>query len=168
MGQKIATTYNSWTPTATADATNLVNATYQGLQGGVSTQRTTIREVFLGGVATASAPSLMVLARDSQVGATPTATTGHKIAVIDGSAVLIANPPVQFDKTVTTLPQRSSTLGLLSLGFNAFGGIIRWVAAPGEEITMIGAAASFGESSLSAFTGGTPGLLNSHLLLETE
>src|SRR5690242_4751323 len=139
MGQKIAATFASWTPVATADTTNLANSTYQGLQGGVSTQRSTIKEVFLGGVATASAPTLMVLARDSQVGATPTKSAAHKIAVIDSSAVLIANPPVAFDLTVTTLPQRSSTLGLLSLGFNAFGGIIRWVGAPGEEITMIGA-----------------------------
>ena len=164
MGQRISSNEVSWTPTATADTTNLTDTTYHGLQGGVSTQRMLLREVQMGGVATASAPTLMMLARDSTVGGT---LSVGRAAVMDAAAVLIANPPVTFN-TATTKPQRSSTLSMLTLGFNAFGGIVRWVGAPGEEITTLGAAASLGEMSLSAYTGGTPGLMNTHILLEVE
>ncbi len=69
--------------------------------------------------------------------------------------------------SATTDPQRSSTLKLLNIGFNAFGGIYRWVAAPGEEISIVGNTASLGEVSLSAFTGGTPGAMGSHIIYET-
>lgn len=147
-----------------ADTTNMTDTGYHAVQGGVSTQRSTIREVYMGGVATASAPSQMLLGRDVVVGGT--LSVGLAV-VLDGSAVLIANPPVCFN-TATTKPQRSSSLVLLALAFNAFGGIVRWVAAPGEEATMYGAAASVGEASLTAYTGGTPGLMQSHILLETE
>ena len=70
----------------------------------------------------------------------------------------------------STLPQRSNaaTSARLALTLNAFGGIVRWVAAPGEECTTYGAAASVGEVSLTAYTGGTPGLMQSHIALETE
>lgn len=166
MGQRLSSQEVSWTPTATADTTDLADTTFHAIQGGVSTQRLVIREVYMGGVATASAPALMIFARDSQVGSG--SLTVGRMAVIDAAAVLIANPPVTFNTAATNQPQRSSTLSMLTLGFNAFGGIVRWVAAPGEEITTLGASASLGELSLSAFTGGTPGLMNSHVILEVE
>ena len=46
------------------------------------------------------------------------------------------------------------------------GGIVRWVAAPGEEPSTIGNTASLGEVSLSAFTGGTAGLTGAHIIYE--
>lgn len=166
MGQRLSSLEQSWTPAATADATNLPDTNFHCLQGGVSTQRNIIREVFMGGVATSSSPSLMLFARDSQVGSG--SLTVGLTTVIDAAAVLIANPPVTFNTAATNQPQRSSSLQCLALGFNAFGGIVRWVAAPGEEITTSGASASLGELSLSAFTGGTPGLMNSHFIFEVE
>ncbi len=63
----------SWTPVAVADATNFTNAGYMALQGGSSTQRVGISEIFMGGQAGASAACNMVVARDSIVGATLTA-----------------------------------------------------------------------------------------------
>lgn len=159
---KIAT----WTPTAVADATNYTDNAYQGLMGGSTTQKLTISELYMGGQAGASAPSIMLLSRDSTVQATPTAlTTGQSDAAFDPSTAALAAPPVAFTAS-TTKPQRSATLGLLNLSFNAFGGIIRWVAAPGEEIGVLGNTASLGEVSLGAFTGGTPGLLGSHIIYE--
>jgi len=56
---------------------------------------------------------------------------------------------------------------LLNLSFNAFGGIVRWVAAPEEVIDIVGNTASLGEVSLSAFTGGTTGLLGAHMIYES-
>jgi hypothetical protein len=60
-----------------------------------------------------------------------------------------------------------TTLGLLNLSFNAFGGIVRW-AAPDEHgvLRMLGNTASLGELSLSAYTGGTPGLMGAHIIYE--
>jgi hypothetical protein len=140
---------------------------YMALQGGSSTQRTKIQEVFMGGQASSSAPTLMTLARDSTVGATLTAlTTGQSDGPLDPATAALASP-VQPFTAATTEPQRSSSAGRLNLSFNAFGSIVRWVAAPDEEFWMLGNSASYGEVSLSAFTGGTPGLMGSHLIYET-
>lgn len=158
---------STWTPTAVADAANYTDNGYQGLMGGSTTQRLDILEVYMGGQAGASSPSIMVLSRDSTVQATPTAlTTGQSNAAFDPATAALAAPQVAFTAS-TTKPQRSATLGLLNLSFNAFGGIVRWVAAPGEELKMLGNTASFGEVSLGAFTGGTPGLMGSHIVYET-
>jgi hypothetical protein len=157
---------STWTPTAVADTTNMTDNGYQGLMGGSSTQKLTLLEVYMGGQAGASSPSIMLLSRDSTVQATPTAlTTGQSDAPFDPATAALAAPPVAFTAS-TTKPQRSATLGLLNLSFNAFGGIVRWVAAPGEEIGILGNTASLGEVSLSAFTGGTPGLMGSHIIYE--
>lgn len=156
----------TWTPVAVADTTNFTASGYQALQGGSTTQQIKVLEVYMGGQAGASTPTFMVLARDSTVGATTTAlTTGQKDAALDATTAALAAPPVAF-VAATTEPQRSSTLGLLNLSFNAFGGIVRWVAAPGEEISILGNTASLGEVSLSAYTGGTPGLMGSHIVYE--
>ena len=157
----------TWTPVAVADTANFTDNGYMGLMGGSTTQRLSILEIFMGGQATSSAPTIMIFSRDSTVQATPTAlTTGQSNAALDPATAALAAPQVAFTAS-TTKPQRSATLGLLNLSFNAFGGIVRWVAAPGEEIGVLGNTASLGEVSLSAYTGGTPGLLGAHLIYET-
>lgn len=159
---KIAT----WTPAAVADTANFTANGYQGLQGGSSTQLLTIYEIFMGGQAGASAPSIMMFSRDSTVCVTPTAlTTGQSDAALNPSTAALSAPAVSFT-TASTQPQRSSTLGLLNLSFNAFGGIVRWNPPPGEEIGILGNTASLGEASLSAYTGGSPGLMGSHIIYE--
>lgn len=153
----------SWTPVAVADTTNMTDAGHQTLQGGSSTQRGELREVYLGGQAGASSPTFMVVGRTSTVGAT---LTGGRLAALDPSTAALAAPPVVYG-TSTTKPQRSSTLGmLLNLSFNAFGGVVRWVNGPDEIISYLGNTASLGELSLNAFTGGTPGLLGSNIVFE--
>jgi len=154
------------TPTATAATTNLVDNTYPFvLQGGSATQKIDILEVMETGQAAASAPTLMLLARDSTVAVTAAAGT-HTDAPLDSTTAALAAPPVVGSGFSGTKPQRSAALILLNLAFNAFGGIVRWVAAPGEQISSVGASANLGEVSLSAFTGGTPGLMGSHLIYE--
>ena len=154
----------TWTPAAIANTTNLTNTNYHGFQGGTSTQRVNILEVYMGGQAGASSPTIMALARNSGAGGTPTAGNAT-FAAFDASTAALGTNPVSYQLT-TTPPQRSSTLWLLNLSFNAFGGIVRWVAAPGEEIGILGNAATGGDVSLSAFTGGTPGLMGSHMVVE--
>ena len=158
---------SSWTPTAVADTTAM---TYQGMMGylgGTATERTDLLEVFMGGAATSSAPMLMVVARDSTVCATPTAlTTNEKYAAMDPATANLATQNVALTGG-TTMSKRSSTLGQLVLPFNAFGGLARWHAGqPGEEVKLLGSTASFGEISLSMYTGGTAGLMGSHMLFE--
>jgi hypothetical protein len=150
------------TPVAVADATNFTSGGYLALQGGSTTQVSKITEIFIGGQAAASAPTPLIFARDSTVGAT---LSGGLLAAADPATAVLAAPMVQF-VTSTTKPQRSATLQLLQLGINAFGGIIRWVAAPGYEIGMLGNTASLGEVSISCMTGGTPGSVMMHIGFE--
>lgn len=157
---------NSVTPTATADTTNLVDSTYLAfLQGGNSTMRLNVSEIYMGGeAASSSSPTIMVFARSSTV-STGTATGGFS-AVLDASNTAPGTVARVGNAAATTKTQRSSTLHLLHLSYNAYGGIVRWVARPGEEISIVGNTASLGEATLSAFTGGTPGAMSSHILYE--
>src|SRR3990167_10163059 len=134
----------TWTPVAVADTANFTDNGYMGLMGGSTTQVLKVLEIYMGGQATSSSPSLMIFSRDSTVQATPTAlTTGQSNAALDPATAALAAAQVAFTAS-TTKPQRSATLGLLNLSYNAFGGIVRWVAAPGAEIGVLGNAASFG------------------------
>jgi len=159
-----ATVVPTWTPTAVADTTNMTDNGHHTIQGGSSTQRGELREVYLGGQAGASSPTFMTLGRTSTVGATLTAA---RLAAIDPSSAALAAPALPYVAS-TTKPQRSATLGmLLGLSFNAFGGIVRWVNGPDEIVSYLGNTASLGELSLNAFTGGTAGALMSNLVFET-
>jgi hypothetical protein len=156
------------TPTATADTTNLADATYPFiLQGGSGTQRNIIWEIYLGGqAASSSSPTFMLLSRDSTVAATNSNGTGQTDAAMAGASAALAAPPLT-GNTNTTKPQRSSTLHLNNLSFNAYGGIVRWAALdPTECPDTVGNTASLGEVSVSAFTGGTTGALGAHLVYE--
>ena len=166
MGVRYSFSVSSVTPTATADTTNLVDSTYLGLiQGGNTTQRVNVAEIYMGGEAgSTSSPTIMVFARDSTVATG--AVTGGRVALLDGSGTAPATTPLVGNAAATTKPQRSATLHLLHLSFNAYGGIVRWVARPGEEPSIVGNTASLGEASLSAFTGGTTGAISSHILYE--
>src|ERR1700674_281825 len=131
----------TWTPVAVADAVNMTNAGYMALQGGTSTQRVNILEVYMGGQAGSAAVSIMQLARDSTVGATTTSLASpNSIGPLDASTAALAAPVVGFIAQSGTAPQRSNstTLGKLNLSFNAFGGLVRWYAMPGEEFNLIG------------------------------
>lgn len=152
--------------TAFADATNLTNGTYPFiLQGGTATQRNDVLEIEIGGQSTSSATSFMILGRDSIVGATNSFGTGQTDAAMDAATAALAAPPLT-GNTNTTAPQRSSTLHLLNLSLNAYGGVVRWVAPPqpyGPNI--VGNTASLGEVSLSCFTGGS-GIVGAHMVYE--
>ena len=156
----------TWTPVAVADAANFTDAGHMSLQGGTSTQRNKIKKVLIGGLATASAPIIMLLGRNSTVGATLTALASPNSNAAAPTAA-IAPTAVGFVAS-TTKPQRSNSVTLSKLGnypFNTFGGIIREEWAPGEEPDIVGNTASLGEVSLSAFTG-TVGLLGSGITYE--
>src|SRR5258707_2436873 len=94
------------TPTATADTTNLVDATYPFLlQGGSTTQRNRIWEVYLGGQAGASSPTFMILARDSTVATgTNTNGTGQTDASLEAATAALTSAALTGNSNATTKP----------------------------------------------------------------
>lgn len=156
-------TKQSWAVEARADASNKTDGKYHAIIGDSTTRMLRITEVMVSGEAAAAALALMKLARDSTVGATLSNGAGAAIAALSSGAPTVR--ATTFD-TATTKPQSSATLHLLQLSLQAFGGVIRWVAAPGQEIYQVGNAVNVGETSLDAFTGsGTP-TISSHIHFE--
>lgn len=159
--------WSSVTATAFADTTALTDNNYNfHLQGGTATQRLLVNEVFIGGEVTSGLLVCKpVVARDSTVAAT-SAAGDTRLALMDGSGTAPATAPV-FGNSATTDPQRSSTLHLLHLSFQPYGGVVRWQARHGEEIAIVGNTASLGELSLSNFTGTAAGCATSgHVIFE--
>lgn len=165
MGRRIVA-ITTQTPTATADATNLVDATYPFILQGTSGIINRVWEVSISGQAAASSsPTFMLLGRDSTVAATNSLGTGQSDTVMDSSSATAA---AVTGNTNTTKPQRSATLHLLNCSLNAYGGNFFWRANRVEECpAIVGASANTGEVSLSAFTGGTPGAIGAHMIYET-
>ena len=159
------------TPTATGDGANLVDNTYPCVvQGGSTTQRNGIWEVYCGGqTAATSSPTYMILGMDSQVGTgSNTRGSGQTDAPMDSLAAALAAPVLTGNQFATNKPQRSSTLHLINMAFNTYGGISKWQAYDSEgRVLIYGNAANVGEVSLSAFTGGTTGAMGFHLIYET-
>jgi hypothetical protein len=158
----------TWTPAAIADGSALTNNNFQSVGANNAASGLLVSEIYIGGQAGSSSPTLMTFARDNVLVATPTALANGGY---DGP--LNTLQPVTQVGSITaisagTSPTRSgaTTGARLNLSFNAFGGIVRWVAYPGEEWGIIGVTQSISESTLSAYTGGTPGLLGSHIIYE--
>jgi hypothetical protein len=111
----------------------------------------------------------MVFARDSTVGVGASALVSpNSNGPLDSATAALAAPQVAFTTVATTFPVRSNSVSLakLQLGLNAFGGILRWVAAPGEQWNILGNAATAGESSLSMLNFGTAAAISSHIVYE--
>jgi len=158
----------SFTPTAQADGTALTSATYMAIGAGSATQELRLIEIMETGLATSSAVNIMQFARDLVLGATPTALAApNGDGPLNTGTAALAVPPLTF-VAATTGPSRTNTAATarLNLAFNAFGGIVRWSAAPGEEWQILGTTVSVSESSLSAFTGGSVGLMGAHIVYE--
>jgi hypothetical protein len=158
----------NWTPSAQADAGALSSGSYMALKGGSGTQRMDVLEVYLHGMAAASAVTPTCLARASTIETTPTAlaapaTDGPE----DPSTAALAAPPVSFTAAATG-PQRSAATSdaRLNLGINAFGGSFRWNAAPTQQWVILGNTAQLGETLLSSQNTGAPGAVGAHILYE--
>jgi hypothetical protein len=157
-----------WSPTATADTTNLVNNTFMAIGATNATSGLLVQEIEIGGQASASSPMIMMFARDSTLGATLTALAApssdgplHTLGQTGQTGSLTFN-------FANTVPQRSATTtsARLNLTFNGFGGLVRWQAAPFEEWGIVGVTVSVSESSLSSFTGSTPSNIGAHIIYE--
>lgn len=158
----------TWTPTATADTTNLANNTFMSIGASGAAAGLNVIEIFIGGQATSSTVNYMTFARDSTVVATPTALVAPATdGPLNTMTAALAAVPITCN-FAGTAPQRSvaTTAARLQLSLNVFGGIIRWVAAPGEEWGIVGVTVNVSESTLSAYTGSTAGLIGAHVIYE--
>jgi hypothetical protein len=160
----------NYTPTATSDSTAaLANGTYMGIRGGAATMRCDVLEVMITGFApSASSPTIMQLARSGIVASTTTALAApNSDGPEDPATAALTSPMLTFVGAVGG-PQRSASISdaRLNLGLNTFGGILRWNASPTQQWVITGNTASGGESTLSAYSGGTVGALSSHIIYE--
>lgn len=159
----------NYTPTATSDSTTqLANGTYQAIRGGSATQRIDILEVLISGFAGSSSPTIMQLARSGLLASTTSALVApNSDGPMDSATAALAAPALTYIGAVGGPARSSSTADArLNLGINAFGGILRWNAAPTQQWTMTGASSPGGETVLSAYTGGTVGAISSHIIYE--
>jgi hypothetical protein len=167
MAKRIFQNIN-FTPTATADSVALANATYMAIKGGSGTQLINCLEFYIAGMATSSAPTGMSFARSTIIATTPTAlATPASDGPNHPSTAPLAAPPVTFTAAATGgLRSNTTTDAHLMLGLNAFGGIVRYNAAPGQEFSILGNTATLGEAYLSSENVGTAGLVNAHIVYE--
>lgn len=160
---RYSATWSGITATAVNDTVAFTAGQAPGfLRCGGATQQHKVNEVYIGGEDAASNPTTMVLARTStiSVGALSVGT----LALQDALGTAPATAPAWGSTAATTFPQRSSTLYLLNLALNTYGGIARWQARYGEELTAYGNTASLGEMCLSSKAG--TGKTSGHILFE--
>jgi hypothetical protein len=172
MAKRLFTTGNQ-SYVATAAGTALAaGGQYMALKGGSTTQVIDILEVMISGTATASAVMGMCLSRVStlETGAASALTNPNSDGPMHTATAALAAPPVAFVDAATTEPTPSANIAhaRLQLGLNAFGGIVRWNAAPTQQWTQTGNAANDGESVLSNIStfGGSTTTANAHIMYE--
>lgn len=149
----------SFTPTASADGL-LGAGVYAAMVPGAATDIMQIMEITETGQASASSFNAMTVARSSTQGATPTALSSPNSDGFMRSASSALTTLPSCYVAATTNPTRSpaATIARMNIGFNSFGGIFRWVAAPGEEWMALGnATTSQSETVFSSWNTGTAG-----------
>lgn len=155
----------------TADNVTVGTSGFMAILGGTSTQMSFVDEVYIGGEAASSAPQIMHLARNSTIGATPTAlaaNSGNSFGLLNpAGGVLTAVPTAYVAAATGPVRSGSVTLARKVFAYNAFGGIVRAnYANTQDRIGILGNTASLGEISLSAFTGTTTAAYGGHIILE--
>lgn len=156
-------TWSAITAAAVADTTTFVAGQAPGfLRSGAATQQLKINEVYIGGESSASAPTQMILARNSTISVGALSVGQNNLA--DATATAPGTTASWGSTAATTFPQRSSSGYLLQPSMNAFGGIARWQARYGEELTVYGNTAPLGEVSLSSKVG--TGQTSGHIIYE--
>jgi len=105
-----------------------------------------IEEFHMGGEATTSTAMRTDVTRNGTNGATPTAGDVQKLHPFSQTNV------IAFTKSWGTQPTVAAG-NLWSESWNAHGGVIRWLAAPGEEFVILDATAGENEISCEAGVG---------------
>jgi hypothetical protein len=158
--------------TWTAASTNatLANATYMGVQGGSATEIADLLEALISGTASNSAVAGFVLAAAQTAAVTPTALA---VPNSDGPINPNAVGPATAMKTHVAagtgpVTYNAANVPIVQLGLNAFGGILRWNAAPTQNCVVVGNVAPAGQWILWNHTGfgGTTTTASAHIMYE--
>lgn len=153
-----------------ATATGVASTMWMALKGGASTQIVDVLEILVSGLATSSTVAAPNLAFSSTLTATPTAlaSPGSDGPMNVSATALSSTVVASFAATTGPFPASSAALPKLNLALNAFGGIVRWVAAPTQQWTQVGNLTNGGESVLwnSSTAGGSTASLNAHIVYE--
>jgi hypothetical protein len=131
-----------------------------------------ISEIYMGGEAgTSSQVAGMVLGRVTTLAATPAVGNATTIFT-DITAVAPTISSTAGFTAAATGPIVASGAQILHLSYNAYGGIVRWVSSPDQQITMYGAAAyvvgtqGTGGSLALIQVAGTASTMSGHILYE--
>src|SRR3990170_1710791 len=96
-----------------------------------ASRRSLLHEISVSGEGTASAANEVGLFRPSTLGVTPTALSPAPVAMDVDSGTMAGTVASGW----STQPVITSVASLVRLGCNSNGGVYRWVAKPGEEIS---------------------------------
>jgi hypothetical protein len=134
-------------------STALTNNNYFGVKTTAAGNMARIIEVFIGGEASSSTVNRMAIRRNSVSTTTPAAgnnqisTTPLPLSWSAPASTFLDYGAAATNATTANLP------ALHIMAFNAFGGVIRWVAAPGEEMYMATNTANNNDVSISSISG---------------
>lgn len=163
MGAVFTSAVSTWTPTTTADGAQLTGSGYHALRSATASgDFCRVLEFFIGGEASSSSVDSVAVRRHTTHASTPTnrvpasANPSSQASVFQGFITASTNPTVAALATIQHV---------LNFPFNAFGGVVRWVAAPGQEIWIYSNSANTDELSLSTIGTGT-GVVSSHYAVE--
>jgi len=157
----------NYTPAVTADNSILTGA-IQGIGAAAAANGLLVSEIAEMGEASASSINGMVFRRSHVLAVGPTALASPNTdGPMNGLTAAAQVGSITYTAVTTTYPTPTNvtTSAKLHLSFNAFGGIFRWVAYPGEEWGIIGVTVDISESTLSCGFG-TPGAMSSHIIYE--
>ena len=160
------------TALGSAISTTATNS-FMGLIGGVATGGLKVSEIFIGGeAATSSQVASMAFSRATQVATTLTAGLATIILTDIFAAPPTTGPSVGTQWVTTNAPIASAN-ALLHLSYNAYGGIVRWVSSPDQNITAFGTGAysngtqGVGGELILTQIAGTASTMSGHILFET-
>lgn len=137
----------------------------KGIQCGASAGVKLI-EVYIGGEAGSSTVNRLVVNRPTVAGVytvapeTPSALNPFSAAATGWTAY----GQVSGRATCAVTKPTHDTYDLLDLAFNAYGGVVRWVAPPGSEILALGDTVA-GELAILSSRSGT-GQVSGHVIVE--
>jgi hypothetical protein len=160
---RYSATWSAITATAVADTTSFTAGQAPGfLRSASATVLIKVNEIYIGGEDTASTPTQMIFGRVASL-STGALSVGNN-QLLDALSTAPGTTASWGSTAATLFPNRSSTGYLLQPSLNTFGGIARWQARYGEEITIIGATQPLGEACLSSKVG--TGKTSGHIIYE--
>lgn len=171
---KYASQFSSVTMSV-ADGVSIGTAGTNGFMGvtpNTALQRINVSEIYIGGeAASASTVAPMAFGRATTLAATATAGSANTI-LTDISGAASGTNPLGFTNGSTTSPIVTAAARILRLSYNAYGGIVRWVASPDQMVSAIGVAAyvagtqGAGGQLILTQVSGTAATMSGHILYE--